>query len=46
MGSETTWSALGLSMLVVSAVLVVIGFSTPYWMVTEEGRIISTQLEK
>lgn len=40
------WAGLGFVLCICSCLLIVIAFSTPYWIVPEEGAVVSTQLEK
>lgn len=43
---DIIWAGIGLTILVLSTLLIIISFSTPYWIVSEDGAVVSTQLER
>ncbi|XP_045180916.1 uncharacterized protein LOC123540175 [Mercenaria mercenaria] len=40
------WAGVGFVICIFSSLLIIIAFATPYWIVPEDGAIVSTQLEK
>lgn len=43
---DILWATIGFTICVFSTLLIVISFATPYWIVSEDGAIVSTQLER
>ena len=46
MGTATVWDGLGLGLGVITAILIVLAFATPYWVESNQGDIYLTQMEK